>query len=286
MGKAAIAFKDIGKAASDLLSKDFKVGKNSVEVKSKTLNGVTFTPSATKSGDKLTGSLEAKYRFPGNIEAEATLNTSGVLSTKFEAIDAIAKGMTATVECETPAPGKTGVLNSGKCTFNYKQEMYACKASYDYYKSDLSASATAGITGMTLGCSLDYNTDKSAFMKYAGAFQYEQPDFTFTAKLAESIGKNTVYTGSYFHKVSNSMQVGGELAKASDKESVDIAFGCVYKLDKDTSVKSKVDSDGILSASYKQKISPISTLTLAMAVDTVSLSENKHKFGMQLNVTP
>ena len=51
-------------------------------------------------------------------------------------------------------------------------------------------------------------------------------------------------------------------------------------------VKSKVDSDGILSASYKQKISPISTLTLAMAVDTVSLSENKHKFGMQLNLTP
>ena len=43
--------------------------------------------------------------------------------------------------------------------------------------------------------------------RYAGAFQYEQPDFTFTAKLAESIGKNTVYTGSYFHKVSNSMQV-------------------------------------------------------------------------------
>ena len=98
----------------------------------------TFTPSATKSGDKLTGGLEAKYRFPGNIEGEATLNTSGVLSTKFEAVDAIAKGLTATVECETPAPGKTGVLNSGKCTFNYKQEMYACKASYDYYKSDLS----------------------------------------------------------------------------------------------------------------------------------------------------
>ena len=76
MGKAAIAFKDIGKAASgslreiaapraggggrgaeiarthplatpllfphlpDLLSKDFKVGQNKVEVKSKTSNGV------------------------------------------------------------------------------------------------------------------------------------------------------------------------------------------------------------------------------------------------------
>ena len=81
-------------------------------------------------------------------------------------------------------------------------------------------------------------------------------------------------------------QVGGELSKASDKTDVSIAFGCMYKLDKDTTVKSKVDSDGILTASYKQKISPLSTVTLAAAVDTVSLSENKHKFGMQLNLTP
>ena len=80
--------------------------------------------------------------------------------------------------------------------------------------------------------------------------------------------------------------MGGELSKASDKTDVSIAFGCMYKLDKDTTVKSKVGSDGILTASYKQKISPLSTVTLAAAVDTVSLSENKHKFGMQLNLTP
>jgi hypothetical protein len=34
------AFKDIGKLCSDLLSKDYKVGTNTVEVKSKVPNGV------------------------------------------------------------------------------------------------------------------------------------------------------------------------------------------------------------------------------------------------------
>ena len=81
-------------------------------------------------------------------------------------------------------------------------------------------------------------------------------------------------------------QVGGELSKASDKTDVSIAFGCMYKLDKDTTVKSKVDSDGILTASYKQKISPLTTMCLASQIDTVNLSENKHKFGLQLNITP
>ena len=104
----------------------------------------SFTPCATKSGDKLTGSLEAKYMFPGNIEAEATLNTSGVLSASLEVVDAITKGLTASIECETLAPGKTGVLGSGKCTFDFKQDAFTTKASYDYYKGDF--------TGAPLAC--------------------------------------------------------------------------------------------------------------------------------------
>jgi len=47
-----------------------------------------------------------------------------------------------------------------------------------------------------------------------------------------------------------------------------------------------VDSDGILSASYKQVISKLTTMTLAAQIDTVNLSDNKHKFVMVLNLTP
>ena len=64
-----------------------------------------------------------------------------------------------------------------------------------------------------------------------------------------------------------------------------IQFGTAYKLDKDTTVKAKVDDKGMLCASYKQKISALTTMTLAAEVDTVHL-ENNHKFGLQLNITP
>ena len=137
---------------------------------------------------------------------------------------------------------------------------------------------------------------------------------------ATAVGKNPCYTGMYYHKVSSDMQVGAELTHTSGKD-VGLAFGCMYKLDKDTTVKGKVrhaarrlrchvhcrtascapsshasldtprgvgpqvDADGMLYSSYKQKLSPLATMTLAAQIDTVNLSENKHKFGMVLNVT-
>ena len=56
---------------------------------------------------------------------------------------------------------------------------------------------------------------------------------------ATAVGKNPCYTGMYHHKVSSDMQVGAELTHTTGKD-VGLAFGCMYKLDKDTTVKGKV----------------------------------------------
>jgi len=121
--------------------------------------------------------------------------------------------------------------------------------------------------------------------KYAAACQFVQPDFVVSAKCADSKGSKTLSCG-YYHKVSSLMQVGVNLSKPLSKPDVDIEFGCAYKLDKDTAVKGKVDSAGMMSCSYKQKISPLTTMTLAATVDVVNLADNKHKFGLALNITP
>ena len=96
-----------------------------------------FTPKATKSDTKLDGKLAAKYVFGGGMESEVTLATSGVLSGTFEAANVIAKGLVVNLECETLAPGKSGLLSSGLTTVNYKTGPFDTKASYDFYKGDL-----------------------------------------------------------------------------------------------------------------------------------------------------
>jgi len=282
MGKTATAFKDIGKACSDLLTKDYKVGKSTVEVKSKTSNGVTFTPEGTKAGDKFTGSLAAKYVFAAGIESEVKLLTSGVVEATIEGSPM--KDLVVTLDCARPEPSKPGLLSAAKCTMDYKKETCTAKVAYDIYPGALACAGSYVYDALTLGCSADYSTTKGALTKYGAACQFVQPDFSVIAKLATAVGKNPCYTGMYYHKVSSDMQVGAELTHTSGKD-VGLAFGCMYKLDKDTTVKGKVDADGMLYSSYKQKLSPLATMTLAAQIDTVNLSENKHKFGMVLNVT-
>ena len=174
-----------------------------------------------------------------------------------------------------------------------------------------------------------------AFGAAAGSC-FSTPPAPLRGRSASAVGKSPTYTGMYYHKVSSDMQVGAELVHATGKD-LGLAFGCQYKLDKDTTVKGKVrdrrlgavdarpsrrlqlpraaaahaaaaaglsrwcaraaserartvplqvDADGMLYSSYKQKISPLATMTLAAQIDTVNLSDNKHKFGLALNITP
>ena len=80
---------------ADLLSKDYKVGKTTVEVKSKTPSGVTFTPTATKSGDSVSGTLKAAYKLMPWLDGEATFGTNGSLDMSVEAADALTKPLPA-----------------------------------------------------------------------------------------------------------------------------------------------------------------------------------------------
>ena len=272
-----------GKLCNDLLTKDYKVGKTTVEVKSKTPMGITVTPTATKSGEQVSGTLKAAYALAPWLDGEATFGTNGSLDLSLEAADNLLKGLTLTAECSRAAPGK-GFLASGNLIAEYKSESLACKASYDYYKTDLLACASTVYNSIACGVDCAYSTSKGSLSKYAAAAQFVQPDFTILTKM-DAKGKDKTIPCSYYHKVSGDMQLGVLITKPLAKPDVGIQFGTAYKLDKDTTVKAKVDDKGMLCASYKQKISALTTMTLAAEVDTVHL-ENNHKFGLQLNITP
>ncbi|KAL3929564.1 MAG: hypothetical protein SGPRY_001910 [Prymnesium sp.] len=212
--------------------------------------------------------------------SEVTLLTNGVVEATLEGSPL--KDLMVTLDCARPEPSKTGLLSSAKCTLDYKKEAFTAKAAYDL-TGLLACSGTYAYDALTFGINADYMASKGVLKQYGAACQFVQPEFSVIAKLNTPSGKSPTYTGMYYHKVSSDMQVGAELKHSTG--DVALAFGCMYKLDKDTTVKAKVDADGMLFSSYKQKLSPLATVTLAAQVDTVNLSDNKHKFGMILNVT-
>lgn len=285
MPKTCTIFKDIGKACGDLLSKDFGVGSTTVELKTKTSNGMEFTPKMTKKDDSsISGELKAAYGFLPGFAGECTYTTAGSISANVKATK-LMPGLELKAECEK-SPSSKAFFGAGNLIVDYKQEMFTCKTSYDIYKKDLLASASTVFGALTCGADCAYNTGKGALAKYAFACQFVQPDFIVSAKLANAKGANTASCG-YYHKVSPLMQVGVDLSQQLSKPvSPDIAFGCAYKLDGATTVKGKVLSKGNLCLSYKQKISSLTTMTLATQIDINELSSNKHKFGLELNITP
>lgn len=285
MGKTATVFKDIGKVCKDLIEKDFGVGKNTIEVKSKLPQGVGVTPKMTMAGDKVSGTLAAKYDFNSSMSGEVTFGTGGSLEMTLEAVDAIMKGLTLTAECKKAGPDSKSMLASADLIALYKGADMTCKATFFGMKQDLSASLSAAMGDLTAGIDCLYSGAKGTIASYGAACQFVQPEFIASAKCDAKGDKMTVGCG-YYHKVSSDMQLGVALSKPMSGGAVKIDFGTQYKYDKDTTIKGKVDSDGLLSCSYKQKLSKLTTMTLAMQVDAVDSDKSKNKVGVALNFTP
>lgn len=282
MGKGPGPFKDMGKSANDLLSKDFKTGQHSTELKTTAPNGVKFTAKGDKKGDSLNTSLTANYVYAKGIESECVLKTDGAASGSIE-FDGLVDGLTVKVEGES-ATTKGALLSAASADVDYKQDMFTLKSHYDFYKGNVALSGVAGMDGFGLGGLCDYSTTKSAVAKYAAAATFKQPEFAVTALMNGDVAKKTqTYTLSYYHKVSGDVEVAAKFDMAGEK--VTCGVGSIYKLDKDTTTKAKVDSDGILMLSYKQKLNPSATLTLAGQVDTTKLDATKHKVGLALNLS-
>jgi len=294
MGKACTVYKDIGKLANDLLTKDFKqVGKTTVEIESKTASGVTFTPKADKEDKKgktvVSGELKAAYMILPWLEGIGTFTTAGGMSSEFKATDLLMKGLLITAECEKAMadgdkPAK-GFFAKANMILEYKTDLMTCKTSFDYIKKDLLASCSTVYGAFTCGadCSL---SPAGKLKKGALAFQCVLPEYTVSGKYEMDPAKSDAVSCSLYHKVSPLMQVGVAVKKPLSAAAFGVDFGCQYKLDKDTTVKSKVDADGKLSLAYKQKISSLTTMTLAAEINAVNLQASDHKFGLALNITP
>ena len=69
------------------------------------------------------------------VEATATLNTSGSVDATCEATDLLTKGLVAKLEASTASNG--GLLSKALATFDFKQELFTAKASYEVYKLSL-----------------------------------------------------------------------------------------------------------------------------------------------------
>lgn len=277
-------FSDLGKAAADLLGKDFGVGKNTVELKTKAPDAVTFTTNGThKLGGAADASVQAECKPYTGLVVKGKIDTAGVTTTTVEADGHVAKGLKLILAAGTPPLDKSGLLASASGGFEYSGPAVSALGSYDYLKGGATCSAVAAYARSAGGVSLAYDVAKGALKGYSAKLTYGMPTYALTGTCnADAKGKLN-YACSIFHTVSPDMQVAAEVTLADSKANV--AAVASWAIDKESTGKAKVDSSSMLGLSYKRKLSKATTLTIAGCFD-LNLDASKTKTGIALALAP
>jgi len=267
------SWKDLGKASNDLLSKDYHFHGTTLEVKTKTPNGVTFKAGGFRDSKSnlINGDIEAKYvDFKHGLTITQAWTTSNVLRSQVEIDNQIAKGVKLDLNTSLhPDKGnKTALLNAV-----YKQSGVHTRAALDIFKGPVfTADTVVGRDGMLLGAEAGYNVTDGSLTKFAVALGYNQPDYAVTLHGLNSL--NT-FSASYYHRVSADVEAGAKAIydNKSTHGGVALELGTKAYLDQASFIKAKINNSGVVALGYTQALRPGVKVSFGLALDTTRLNE-------------
>jgi len=277
-------YSKLGTSVKDLITKKYDF-KNQITAKNNLQGGDLNVESTVVLGDgkekgtsDFSGLVKTKYKNKDFGEFEGEIATKGALNGELRA-NKLHDGLVVTLKA-TEKP-------TGKIALEYKQEAVASTLSAEVQSGTtiLEGSLVAGVDGFSVGGQTLYDTGKSDFDDYNFAGEYSAPDYAFTVKTASRAEQ---VIGSYYHRVPSSRaklstQVGGQLAWDLSNNSRVFTLGTEHDVDDTTTVKAKVDSNGILAGVVEHRLSnPALKVGLSSQWSGKNKSFNSEKFGVAL----
>lgn len=283
-------FKDLGKRVSDLLTKEFPSEEKKVEWKGVTGNNVTIETNLVQKGDTaIVGTITPSYKFKEyGVNVLAEINTKKDVKVEVSADNKITDGLKLTVTGESKGNTSFATLAA-----EYKHEYATVTASVDYGKpkgSLIKATTVVGQKGWSLGLSAEYFAgDQSELKAFNTTVAYSSKDFDATVfgRLISQGDKNEI-GGTYFHNINPSLTIGSEVVfdTANADAKPKLSFATQYRLNEDTVLKGKFDTNGVLGVSAAQRFNKNSRFILGSTIDTNNLSgKNASTFGFTLSLS-
>jgi len=297
------------KQVKDLLTKKFDFDR-SVELKTKTANGVTFditTTHNTSDDDSVSVEFEGEYKHAeSGLSLKTNVYNSGVVKAKgkwdlkeqVEGLKLILEGKTDFLKDEKEDDSKK--QKSTKLGFEFLQDDAALSGDIEFVDGPKVSLAGVGRYEGFLGAlSFAYDGSKEkedgaekekvkGFAGWEAAAGYHNNEFLSVAKGFFKEKKLEKFVGSYFHKLNTEVDVGAQLTYATNKESQkkEYTFEVAgeYRWDADCTVKGKVNSAGVVSTAYIHNIKPQCRLTVSSEVDATNFEKDSHKFGLAIKL--
>jgi len=296
-------FKDVGKRVNDLLTKEFPSDKKEqkVEWKSVTYDGLKLDFSIKteegREGPKTSGTIRNEY-FHRQVGANfvAELNTDREFKGEVSVADKFVKGAKGIFTVQSQR--KDALDYFGTVALEYKHEYASATATAEYGRftdNALKGSLVVGTQGVSIGANAEYlrretGVDLKEF-KCAVTYASDEFDIVGYGKVNQTKSKqsNTELGASYYHKLNSDLAVGTEVkfdVTNPDKKPA-LAFGTAYRLQADSVLKARYDTEGKLGLSLAQQVNKTVKLLVSATVDTNSPSgKNGTNVGFNISLTP
>jgi len=274
-------YSDLGKSARDLFGKGFHFGLVKLDVKTKTSSGVQLTSggqSNTESG-KVSGNLEVKHNLDQGVTLTTKWNTDNIINTTLGLQDNILKGLKLTLD--SSLANNTG-SKSGHAKAEFKSSMLNILLDTDLNLVGpvVNTSAVLGKKGWLAGLQMAYDTSRMKLIKNNLALGYSTKDFVLHA----NVNDGATFGASLFQKVNPNMEAGVNLGWTASSSTTTCGLAVKYQLDKDASLRAKINSSSQLGLGYSQKLKEGIIVTLSTLVDGKNFNQGGHKVGLGIEL--
>jgi len=273
------------------LTKDFPSEKreNKVDWKGETSSNVSFETSLVQRNDgSILGTFIPKYRVKEwNTTLTAELKTNRDFKAEVVIDNHFTPGLKTTLTEESKGENLIGTVG-----VEYRHDLVALTASADYGHSAgsaIKASTVVGSQGFQLGVSSDYfisahNDNSLRELSATASYGNDEFDVGFFGKLLNEKDSN-ILGANYYQRVNADLQVGAEVSFDTQNPDVKpkLTAAAQYRVDADSSIKTKFDTAGHLGLSWQQRFKS-SRLTLSSTIDTNSPSGKGSAIGFNLSL--
>merc|ERR1711939_1002397 len=188
------AFGDLGKAANDLINKDFyHTAQGTLDVKLKAPNGTNVA-------------VKGKHTLkPQGVTITQAWTTASLLDTKVELSDVVAPG--AKVDLQNLWNPSKPNSAAQKLNLAWKNPNVHTRAFINYGTAsgnvDATVDAVAGHEGFLVGGEAAYDVGKGAVTRYGLGLAYQTPAYNATVNAVQNLN---VIMASYYQKVNSSVE--------------------------------------------------------------------------------
>ena len=118
--------------------------------------------------------------------------------------------------------------------------------------SAINATAVVGHKGWLAGYQTCFDLTKSAVTKNNFGIGYATKDFV----LHTNVNDGQVFGGSVYQRVNNELETAVNLGWTSSNNATNFGIGCKYALDKESSIRAKINNSSQVGLGYQQKLRP------------------------------